>query len=180
MKRKSIVYFLSIVLTITTILAFNAIFYTFKYPLKYKSEIIKYSTTYNLDPTFVASVINAESSFNPKVVSKKGAIGLMQILPSTAEYVAKLLNEDYSLQKIYEPETNIRYGCYYLRYLENKFSTEKEVLCAYNAGETVVNSWLKNTSLSPDGKTIETIPYQVTKNYTQKIISGKKFYKGRI
>ncbi len=180
MKIKRLVYVLSIILTAVVVLAFNIFYYNFKYPLKYKQEIIKYSATYNLEPAFVASVINAESSFNKNAVSKKGAIGLMQILPSTAQYIANSLNEPFSIQNLHDADTNIKYGCFYLNYLNNKFYTQKEVLCAYNAGETIVKSWLKDSSISKDGKTLNSIPYQVTKNYTQKIMQGKKYYIGRI
>lgn len=180
MKVKNITYFLSVVVTIILVLAFNFLYFNVKYPLKYKREIIKYSNEYNLQPTFVASVINAESSFNTNATSKKGAIGLMQILPSTANYIASMLNEEFSTKNLYNPETNIKYGCYYLNYLSNKFYSATEVLCAYNAGESIVRSWLKDTNLSKDGKTLKTIPYNVTKNYTQKIIQNQKYYMCRI
>ncbi len=180
MKFKKTAYFLSVILTAILIFAFNVIYFNIKYPLKYKQEIIKYSTQFNLQPTFVASVINAESSFNCNAVSKKGAIGLMQILPSTASYIANLLNEPFENVDLFNADTNIKYGCFYLNYLENKFKTEKEVLCAYNAGETVVNNWLRNTNLSSDGKILNNIPYPVTKNYAQKIMQSKKYYLGRI
>ena len=80
---------------------------------------------------------------------------------------------------LYEPKTNIKYGCFYLKYLAKKFKTEKEILCAYNAGETTVLMWLKNDSLSDDGKLLKEIPYAVTKAYAEKIIKNKKYYLNR-
>lgn len=180
MKRKRLIYFLSIPLVIVSIVVFNVLFYNVKYPLKYKDEILNYSKQYNLEPSFVASLINAESSFNKDVVSKKGAIGLMQILPSTAVYIANNLNEDFNSEMLFIPSINIKYGCYYLSYLNKKFYSEKEVLSAYNAGETVVTNWLKNEDFSNDGKSLKDIPYKITKSYTQKILNNKKFYKGRL
>ena len=86
----------------------------------------------------------------------------------------------FELEKLYDPETNIRYGCFYLNYLYKKFDIESVVLCAYNAGETTVLNWLKNIDLSNDGKNLTKIPYQVTNNYVIKILKTKKYYLGRV
>lgn len=177
MKRK--IYFISFFICVFLIFFFVFIFYSVKYPLKYKDEILFYSQEYNLKPELVASLIEAESSFNEKATSSSGAIGLMQILPSTGKYIAGLLNDDFEKMNLYEPKTNIKYGCFYLNYLTKKFNTEREILCAYNAGETIVLMWLKNDSLSEDGKLLKEIPYKVTKNYTEKIIKNKKYYLNR-
>jgi len=174
MKRKT--YFISFFICIVLIFSFLIVYYQVNYPLRYKEYILTYSKEYSLKPELVASLINAESSFNEKALSSSGAIGLMQILPSTGEYIASLLKEDFTAINLYDPEKNIKYGCFYLIYLNKKFNSEKEVLCAYNAGETTVFMWLKNDSLSQDGKSLDSIPYKVTKNYTEKIIKNKKYY----
>ncbi len=180
MKIKKMVYFLSVIFTFAIVLSFNALYYNFRYPLKYKSEILQYSKQYNIQPEFVASVINAESGFDSNAVSKVGAIGLMQILPSTGNYIASLLNENFNEQDLFNPGVNIKYGCFYLNYLSKRFYSEKEVLCAYNAGETIVKNWLKDNNNSLDGKVLDKIPYPATNYYTNKILHSKKHYKGRI
>ena len=177
MKRK--IYFISFFICLFFIFSFIFAYYQIKYPLKFKEYILSYSEEYSLKPELVASLINAESSFNKNAVSSSGAIGLMQILPSTGEYIANLLGENFEEIDLYEAKTNIKYGCFYLNYLKNKFNTEKEILCAYNAGETTVLMWLKNESLSNDGKNLNSIPYKVTKAYTEKIINNKKHYLNR-
>ncbi|HBP43898.1 MAG TPA: lytic transglycosylase, partial [Clostridiales bacterium] len=85
------------------------------YPIRYKTTIKKYSKIYNIDPEIVCSVINIESGFDKNALSKVGARGLMQIMPSTAEEIADKLNiKDFTLDMLYSPEINIRMGCYYL------------------------------------------------------------------
>ena len=116
MKKKKF-YFISFFLVLTTILIAVVVFYDVKYPVKYNSEILLYSAENDLDPKLVASLINVESSFEANSKSSSGAIGLMQIMPKTGEFVAEMLNEEFSEQKLYEPKTNIKYGCKYLKYL---------------------------------------------------------------
>lgn len=148
------------------------------YPLKYKQTVIRYAKQNEIESALVFAVIKTESSFREKVVSKKGAVGLMQILPSTAEYVAKLLGEENFDLK--DATTNIRYGCKYIRYLLDRFSVVKTAICAYNAGEGKVEKWLKDKKYSSDGVNLEYIPYKETSEYLEKIeksfIKYKKLY----
>ena len=145
------------------------------YPLKYKEEILQYSTFYSLEPALIFAVVKTESSFKENAKSSKGAIGLMQITKSTGEYVASLLGEkNFNLEN---PQTNVKYGCFYIRYLKNKFNTQRETLCAYNAGEGVVLNWLKNPEYSADGKTLNKIPFAETKEYLLKIEKTFNKYK---
>lgn len=181
MKIKS-VFIIPFFILLLLFFSFIYIFYSVNYPLKYKENIKYYSLRYGLKPELVASLINKESSFNKDAVSSAGAIGLMQILPSTALYISEMLKEEniFKIEDLYIPEVNIKYGCYYLKYLKNKFNDEKTFLAAYNAGETIVFNWLKNNNYSEDGKKLKVIPYLVTERYATKIISTKKFYLHRI
>lgn len=133
----------------------------------------------DLQPELIASIINAESSFNPNATSSKGAVGLMQILPSTAIWICNKEKIKYeNLQSFYEPELNIKIGCLYFKYLLNKFGDINTALCAYNAGEGTVKTWLLNNDYSADGKIIQEnkIPFSETKNYTKKVHDGLKVY----
>ena len=179
MKRK-IIYFISFFLSLAIIFGAVGIFYNVKYPLKYNKEIIAYSIENDLEPTLVASLINTESSFKKDAKSSTGAIGLMQIMPKTGEFIANMLNEEFKEENLYNPKTNIKYGCRYLRYLKDKFSDEKTMLVAYNAGEGSVNLWLKNNNYSDDGIKLNNLPYKTTNEYVEKIIFGQKYYKSRI
>lgn len=152
-------------------------------PVKYKDIIDEYSKKYNLEKELVYSVINAESRYNPNALSNKGAIGLMQIMPSTGEWLIEIINssnsDDFKItsdenlielleKKLYTPEVNIQLGCFYLKYLIDKFQNEENALCAYNAGSTNVNEWLQNPEYSENGVLTE-IPFGETKRYIEKI-----------
>ena len=181
MKVKRKIYFISFFLCLAIIFISVFLFYQIRYPVKYQEAINVYSARYGLDNELVASLINEESSFKANSKSNKGAVGLMQLLPSTAEYIAtSLLKEEYVEERLLDPETNIRYGCCYLNYLKNKFNDEKTYLCAYNAGETNVVKWLNDKNLSDNGKSIDNIPYLATQTYVNKIIKGKKYYLKRL
>ena len=181
-KQKSkAIYFISFFVAIILIVGGMYAFYQIRYPVKYKETIVKYADTYAISPRLVASLINEESSFDPNAVSKAGAMGLMQITPSTGEYIAKKLGvQDYKTEDLFDVDTNIKFGCYYLSYLRERFVDEQVYLAAYNAGETTVSIWLNNKEISSNGVTLDKIPYNVTQNYTNKILQGMKHYTNRI
>ena len=169
--KKTLIFF-----SMMLVLTFSIINY-FLFPLKYKNEIQIYAKKYDLNPALIASVINAESSFNKHAKSSKGAVGLMQILPTTAEWIYSQLYIDEFNKKILTNENyNIQMGCFYLSYLENKFTNLTCLLCAYNAGESVVTQWLNNSKYSDDKQTLKKIPYNETSNYVKKIQNYIKVY----
>ena len=169
--------FLLIMSVFTFSLAGYKLFLVATHPIKYKSENVVASKKYNLDPSLVAGVIKVESFYNQFAKSNKNACGLMQVKLSTAEYMSDIyeinLPNEYN---IYNVENNLEYGCAYLNYLSNKFSNQDTILAAYNAGETVVRSWLNNPEFSRDGKTLIKIPYKETENYIKKVKINIKFY----
>lgn len=142
---------------------------------KYGDTVTKYSFLYNIDANLVLSVIKTESNFNEKSISDKGAAGLMQILPSTGVYIAESLNEEYVGQNLFDYETNIRYGTYYLSYLMKKFKDINCAAAAYNAGEGNVAYWL--TKYSDDGIHLNFIPFKETQNYVEKVNKYYERYK---
>ena len=90
------------------------------------------------------------------------------------------MNIEYKEEYLFEADYNIKLGTYYLAYLENKFEDTTVVLCAYNAGEGVVQGWLNNIQYSKDGKTIDVIPYSQTEAYTQKVLNSLKIYEKKL
>lgn len=149
----------------------------FLYPVKYEAYISKYATECDIATITIASIINVESGYNPNAKSKAGAIGLMQIMPDTAKYICEIKGIDFVFDDLKIPEKNIEIGCYYFKYLLNKFKNQDTAICAYNAGETIVKNWLKNTNYSDDFITLKNIPYKETKNYLNKINKNIKIYK---
>ena len=140
------------------------------YPYNYKEYVEKYSNEYNLDPLLVLSVIKAESKFKENSTSSKGAKGLMQIMDSTGQWISSNIEISYFLpHMLYDPEINIKMGCWYLNNLIEQFGNVDTALAAYNAGRGRVNSWLSNKEYSKDGKTLDYIPYKETKEYVDKV-----------
>lgn len=146
-------------------------------PIAHQYDIQTCAEEFGLPKHLVAAVIFAESSFRESVVSPKGAVGLMQIMPSTAIWFAGKIGYPLrDVDQLKQAQTNVYLGCAYLDYLFEKFQHEKTVLAAYNAGEGTVANWLKNPIYSLDNKTLDLIPYSETANYVKKIEAVKNEY----
>ena len=166
------------ILSLCVVFAF--IFLLNLYPLKYKSIIKNYSNMYGVSGEIVASLINAESSFDKNSVSDKGAVGLMQIVPKTAQWLAGKEGLEYSYDRLFDAEYNIRLGVSYLKYLINKFEVLDTAIVAYNAGEGNVSRWLEYEQYSEDGKVLKKIPFKESENYLKKIKNSLGIYKIRL
>ena len=148
------------------------------YPVRFKNETIKYAAEYGFDSRLILAVIKTESGFNKDAKSGAGALGLMQLLPSTADFIADKI--EYGKLKdgdLFVPEINIKLGCAYLRYLADKFGVLRLALYAYNAGEGNVASWLINPEYSRDGESLYKIPFKETENYYIKVSRAERIYK---
>jgi soluble lytic murein transglycosylase len=171
---------LALLAVIGCILVSNGYEYFMKkaYPLTYSDIVSKEAAANHLDPAFVYSVIKTESNFNADALSHAGAVGLMQITPDTFEWLQTKLKSDtdYTTDDLFRPEINIRYGCKFLSLLLEKYNKKETALCAYNAGIGTVNSWLKDTSISQNGDTIDRIPYQETRNYVESVLNNYQNY----
>ena len=106
---------------------------------------MKYAAIYNVDSNLTAAVIKSESKFKHTATSHRGAVGLMQLMPETAEWIAEQLNDkSYSVEGLHEPDRNIRYGTWYLAELEREFQgNDILALAAYNAGRGNVKAWME-------------------------------------
>jgi len=150
---------------------------TVVFPIRYFDYIDKYSRESGVDKVLILAVIHAESGFDPEAVSAADARGLMQINESTGIFISQKLGmEDYTQEKLYDPETSIRMGTWYLSYLGGLFSVEKTVLAAYNAGPGRVREWIASADTG-DGESLIQIPYTETKAYVEKIELRKKIYR---
>jgi len=147
-----------------------------RYPLKYEEYVAKYAAAYDVPQEIVFAVIYTESSFRADAVSRKGATGLMQLMPSTYAWLAKMKGENYEAGALTNPETNIKYGVYYLSYLYKRFGNWDTALAGYNAGHGSVTSWLADTRYSDDGVTLKAIPYSETEQFVKKVNKVKQIY----
>lgn len=148
--------------------------------ITYQSLIERYAAEYNLRPAFVAAIIRNESSFRTDAESSVGARGLMQLMPDTAEWIAgKIGDSNYSFDHLYDAETNIRYGCWYLNYLSKLFRGDAVLVSsAYHAGQTTVTRWLSDKGISSDGVTIpvDKLPDGPTKQYAGRVTTSYGIY----
>ena len=147
------------------------------YPLKYREYILSAAEEYDFDPAFICAMIYTESKFKAGAESSAGAMGLMQLMPETFEYLADKRDMD-TPKDITDPETNIDYGVYYLRYMTDTYGFEDlyTTAAAYNAGPSAVSEWLQNEEYSADGSTLSYIPFEETENYIDRIKKARDMY----
>lgn len=149
------------------------------HPLKYTEYIEKYSEQYKVPKELVYAIIKTESDFVSNAVSRVGAVGLMQLMPETfKDLTENFLYENLDTGMLYDPETNIRYGVFYLSWLKTNFEDWNCVIAAYNGGIGNVTKWLNDSEYSDDGKTliIKNIPFEETRNYVKKINKATEKY----
>ena len=161
----------TLIVCLLLIAAFGLIGFFVAVKTPYKNIVLNNSEMYSVEPELIYAVINVESSFNEKAVSGAGAVGLMQVLPSTAEWI---IGEQISQESLFDPEINIGTGVKYLAYLFTQFDELWQVLAAYNAGETKVKVWIE------DGIDKNSIPYTETSNYVKKVERLISVYKFRL
>ncbi|HRX59281.1 MAG TPA: lytic transglycosylase domain-containing protein [Eubacteriales bacterium] len=148
------------------------------YPVAYTDLIQTYAGEYDLDPYLVQSIMRCESSNDPNAVSEAGAIGLMQIMPDTGTWIAHKLDLDdvYTQDMLYDPETNIRFACWYLNFLNGRFDGGvMKIVAAYNAGHGSVEDWLEDERFSSDGE-LTVIPFEQTARYYEKVMTAYENY----
>ncbi|MBE6824958.1 MAG: lytic transglycosylase domain-containing protein [Ruminococcaceae bacterium] len=149
------------------------------YPLEYSEYVTQYSNEYGVEESLIFAVIRTESGFRAEVESSVGAMGLMQIMPDTFDWLQNLSNGEvtHSSSELLDPETNIKYGTYFLSYLISHYNgNENLAVAAYNAGVANVDNWLTDQRYSSDGNTLTNIPYNETSQYVQRVESTKSVY----
>lgn len=153
----------------------------FTYPTEYEEYVLKYSAEFETDPVLVFSVIKVESSFNPQATSGVGARGLMQLMEEAYDWVKFRLDDDSdSFDDMYDPETNIRYGTYYLSFLMERYDNSIELTAAaYHCGMGQVDSWLSDGIVSAENFDVKDIPDEndQTAHYVNKINKAYEAYK---
>lgn len=148
------------------------------YPIYYKEEIVRNANLYRVDPLLIASIIRVESNYKPTAVSPKGAVGIMQLMPDTAEWILGKENfGEISVDDVgRKADAGIRLGAWYIQELLRQFDGNLVVsLAAYNAGPGNVRSWLGNKQWDGREETIADIPFGETRHYVQRVL----FYYGK-
>ena len=152
--------------------------YKLAYPLYYMSELNVIAKTLDIDPYFLISIVKEESHFDENAKSSTNAVGLMQIMPATANYVVSKLNMEIpALADIANPKTNLFIGCNYLKYLEDRFHDDLLVTAAYNGGEGSVNKWLRAYGYDDKDEFVENVQFEETRNYIKKVFRTYHMYR---
>lgn len=147
------------------------------FPKPYWKQLKQYSTSNQVDPFLVASLIRQESEFNPGAISHARAVGLMQLLPKTGRKIAKEEKlRHYNEGMLFDPSTNLELGTRYLRHLLDKYNGQVEyALAAYNAGPERVDSW-KNGHYNDIHEFVESIPFTETRQYVEAVVRNQGMY----
>lgn len=148
------------------------------FPLPYIHLVEEHCRRYALDPLLVAAMIREESSFDPRAVSSKGALGLMQIMPDTGAWIGEQLGKRITPKELLNPEENIRCGVWYLSTLRDRFrGDEIKALAAYNAGDNRVEGWLAGGIWDGSLADLERLPYAETRKYVVRILRSYRIYR---
>ena len=149
------------------------------YPLYYSDYINKFSGITGLDPFLVTALVREESYFNTDAVSSSNAQGLMQILPGTASDIARWKNfGNAHYNRIFEAETNLKYGTAYLSYIKERLqNNDMFAIAGYNGGPGAVEKWTKSLNYSDMDEFVENIPYEQSRNYVKKVYRSYWNYK---
>jgi soluble lytic murein transglycosylase len=132
----------------------------------------------HLDPALIAAVIYAESKFEPRP-SSAGAQGLMQILPETAYYLARLSGgRSFKASDLSRPDVNVAYGSYYLRYLLDRYGGDEMLaVAAYNGGLSNVDRWVARARSAGRSLSVQEIPFPETRAYVERVLAAQREYR---
>jgi soluble lytic murein transglycosylase len=155
---------------------------TVRFPVRYLQTVQSHAEQQKLNPALVFALIRQESMLDENAQSPVGARGLMQIMPKTAQDIADKLNEPWQTEaKLFEPETNIKYGTFYYKQLLSSFGGNLALAtAAYNAGPKRVAQWLPSETAMPSDSWIETIPFKETRQYVFAVLSYAIIYQQRL
>ena len=147
--------------------------YSLRFPTPFKQQVFNHADARQLDPSVIYGVMRRESLFDPMARSSVGALGLMQLMPSTARRVAKSLGmKRPGRSDILQIDNNINFGTQYFRMVLNRFENNVALAAAaYNAGSLNVRKWLPQIDLMPADLWVETVPFKETRNYVQAVLA---------
>ena len=149
-------------------------------PLTHADTIRAQAQAKHLDPSLIAGVIYAESKFNDSI-SSAGALGMMQLLPSTADFIAQRSGGTrFTTADLATPDINIAYGSWYLRYLLDRYQgNEVLALAAYNGGMGNVDRWVAEAGAQGHSLRVSDIPFPETRAYVTRVLEARREYRAK-
>jgi soluble lytic murein transglycosylase len=147
------------------------------YPLPYEAALRREAAKNNFDPMLAAGLIRQESTFQADAVSRKDAVGLMQVLPKTGRLMSKHLKLRYAKTKLFEPDFNIEVGMVYVANLLREMGAPEYALAAFNAGEDRISLWRSERQYEEIPELVESIPFTETRDYVQIVLRNAEVYR---
>lgn len=148
------------------------------YPLDYAQAIQREAAVHGMPPELVAAVIKQESGFDASARSGQGAVGLMQVMPATAEWISHQRGAPAAAaSRLGDPEVNIAYGAWYLHYLLAKYGDTRVALAAYNGGETNAAKWARDAGADGRRLSVGEIPFPETRQFVKAVSEGEAIYR---
>ncbi len=152
--------------------AASALAWWLAHPRFYAAVVEAQAAERGIRPSLIWAIMQKESSYNPRAISRSDAMGLMQVIPQTAEAIARRLDERYVDGMLFEPYHAIRYGAWYLGVLQRHFEGQPALaIIAYNAGPLVVEEWVDRSGDAPFDVFVEEIPFDQARDYLRRVIS---------
>jgi soluble lytic murein transglycosylase len=148
------------------------------FPIRYEDELRRQAADKGLDASLVAALILQESSFDTAALSRAGARGLMQVMPTTGRTIARAKGVRFRRAGLHDPATSLYFGTHYLRQMSDRFDGDVEkVLAAYNAGPHRVDAWLAQRPGLSGEDFIESIPFSQTRQYVMLVLANREHYR---
>ena len=175
-KRRVIIAALSVALVLLLLLA--GLWRISGYKRFFQASVEKWSRYYSVDEYLIYGMIYAESGGREQAQSSTGAVGLMQLMPQTAKWLAWREGIEYSEEMLLQGDYSIRLGCAYAAFLFLTYfnGSTDSAIAAYNAGHGAVDKWLKDPEFSRDGKTLYRVPYAETENHIVRVNRARSIY----
>ncbi len=141
------------------------------YPLPYWTAVSNWSARFNLNPALVSGLIRQESRFESQILSRSGAIGLMQVMPDTGSWIASKTGiSNYSLLN---PDHNVQFGTWYLDYTHREYRNNSMLaIASYNAGPGRVGEWVRSFGVADNEEFADRIPYDETRGYVKQVLAN--------
>lgn len=159
----------------------NLRYYSLRFPVDYRKQLEGAAQQHQIDPALLFAIVRAESAYSVDAVSRAGAHGLMQVMPTTARQLAREFGLRYGgKSSLLEAGTNIQYGSLRLNQLMEQFDQLLPAIAAYNAGPNAVNRWVDEGVLDEPDAWIETVPYYETRDYLARVLSFATIYDWRL
>lgn len=172
--KRRIIIALSVALVLLLLLA--GLWRISGYKRFFQASVEKWSRYYSVDEYLIYGMIYAESGGREQAQSSAGAVGLMQLMPQTAKWLAWREGIEYSEEMLLQGDYSIRLGCAYAAFLFERYDNYDCVIAAYNAGHGAVDRWLKDPEFSRDGKTLYRVPYAETENHIVRVNRARSIY----